>query len=220
MGVPLCKQRHYYEKTWPKVVPAKKTQMLSTHLSTCPKFAGLSSAERLKTVNDQGACLTCSGWDHTKHKAPGGAFTGEPKCKVKTGGVECGGKHGVWFHPISSGAATTGTVHEACDRHRPSHQLHHPGLYKVYSIAVPKEEGGAEVATVLIDPGSDTNYVCHDFTRKLGLTGMPYACFLKVVNMDYVQNKTSTYELRIVDREGMGTSSSSSGTRYNHHSPR
>ena len=44
---PLCpcvKPQHFYEKTWPKVVPAKKTQMVSTHLSS---VCGLSVCRAL-----------------------------------------------------------------------------------------------------------------------------------------------------------------------------
>ena len=77
---PLCKVKHFYEKTWVKVVPPKKTRMVSTHLSTCPSFASMSQAEKLRTVTAHGACLHCSAWDHTRHKLQGGGVAGKPKC--------------------------------------------------------------------------------------------------------------------------------------------
>ena len=70
-GCPVCKERHYYEKTWAKVTPPMKTRMLSTHLSSCPKFATMSSEDKLKTVIAQGACLHCSAWDHNRHRGSG-----------------------------------------------------------------------------------------------------------------------------------------------------
>ena len=105
-----------------------------------------------------------------------------------------------WFHPVTSGEATTGTVHEADNPDSPNHPLHRPGLYEVYSVVIPRSGPGEEVGTILVDSGSDTNYVRHDFAQRLGLTGTPYACFLKVVDMEYVQKKTARYKLKIVDR--------------------
>ena len=52
---PLCKVRHHFDKKWPKVTPEKTTRMISTHLSTCPKFVNLSAAQREATVTAQGA---------------------------------------------------------------------------------------------------------------------------------------------------------------------
>ena len=46
---------------------------------------------RLTAVSGQGACLHCTAWDHVKHRAPGGGQTGDPKCRVKVAGADCGG---------------------------------------------------------------------------------------------------------------------------------
>ena len=72
----------------------------------------------------------------------------------------------------------------------------------MYSVAVPKSEGRSECGTVLVDPGSDTNYIRHDFARVLGLTGTPYDCYLKVVNMEYIHKRTARYLVNIEDRWG------------------
>ena len=135
--------------------------MVSMHLSTCPTFAAMSPQVKTKTIINQGECLHCSAWDHSKHKVPGTGFMGDPKCKLKVAGNDCGGKHGMWFHSQDGGAAHTGTVLET-------------GI----SMAAPRPirvNAGLETGTVLVDPGSDTNYVRHNFARALGLQGVPYA---------------------------------------------
>ena len=110
----ICKERHYYEKTWPKVTPPLKSRMISTHLSTCPKFGALSSEDKLRKVTAQGACLHCSAWDHNRHRGVGGATAGEPKCCYKVGSGECGAKHGIWYHGTANSTANTGSVVESC----------------------------------------------------------------------------------------------------------
>ena len=64
-------------------------------------------------------------------------------------------------------------------------------------------DGVDKAATVLVDPGSDTDYITHDFAASLGLVGTPYSCFLKVVDMDYIEKKTAKYDFDIVDRDGV-----------------
>ena len=185
----------------------KKTRMVSTHLSTCPTFASMSPGDKLKTVTGQGACLHCSAWDHTKHKTPGtGVVAGDPKCRHKTGGVECSEKHGQWYHGVPGGTANTGSVIESSPGRSIDLEARRPGLYEVYSAALQAEDGHQQVGTVLVlpmvDPGSDTNYVIHDFARSLGLTGTPYSCFLKVVDTEYIQKQTAKYELDVGDKDG------------------
>ena len=52
------------------------------------------------------------------------------------------------------------------------------------------------------DPGSDTNYIQHNFASKLGIQGVPYSCFLKVVDTEYVRKDSAKYEFDMIDREG------------------
>ena len=110
---PICKERHFYEKSWTKVVHPMKTRMILTHLSTCPRFAAMSSEEKMRKVTAQGACLHCSVWDHDRHRGAGGAAAGELKCHFNVGAGECGGKHGVWFHGNASNIANNGSVIES-----------------------------------------------------------------------------------------------------------
>ena len=200
---PLCKTRHFFEKTWAKVSPIKKTKMVSTHLSTCPKFMAMSGEDRAKAVSGQGACLHCTAWDHTRHKVPGtGVVAGEPKCKYKVGTAECGAKHGQWFHAAKSDTATTGAVSRSSSTALSRKDAMLPGLYEVYSVCFEGQDGQRQVGTVLIDPGSDTDYVRHDFAKSLGLQGTPFSCFMKVVDMDYVHKRSATYNLDVTDKDG------------------
>ena len=199
---PMCKERHFYEKSWPKVVPPMKTRMILTHLSTCPLFAAMSSEEKMRNLTAQGACLHCSAWDHNQHRGAGGAAAGELKCRFKVGAGECGGKHGVWFHGTASNIANTGSVIESCSLDCSKSSLRQPGLYEVYRVNIPSLDRSENAAMILVDPGSDTNYITHNFARALGLTGTPYTCFLKVVDMEYLEKSTARYDFDIIDREG------------------
>ena len=64
------------------------------------------------------------------------------------------------------------------------------------------QDGLEKAATVLVDPGSDTNYVTHNFAAALGLPGVPYTCFLKVVDMEYIEKTTARYSFDVVDKDG------------------
>ena len=44
---PLCAAKHTYKRTWTNVEPPVKAKMLSTHLTTCPKFLALAPDARL-----------------------------------------------------------------------------------------------------------------------------------------------------------------------------
>ena len=72
----------------------------------------------------------------------------------------------------------------------------------MYRVDISLFDGSENAATILVDPGSDTNYVTHNFARALGLTGTPYTWFLKVVDMEYLEKSTAHYDFDIVDREG------------------
>ena len=77
-----------------------------------------------------------------------------------------------------------------------------PGLYEVFSVSFDRADGCSKVGTVLVDPGSDTDYICHDFAQSLGLQGTPYSCFMKVMDMDYIHKRSTTYDLKVLDRDG------------------
>ena len=199
---PLCNSRHFYKKQWTKVDPPHETQMLLTHLSSCPKLAELSPAQREKTVADQSACTQCSSWDHTKHKLPGRAPAGETKCKHKMGSVVCGAKHGPWYHEALGGSATTGSILAACSLDHEQISRRKSGLYEVYSVAVPDIAGCLQTGTFLVDPGLDTNSIRHDYAAKLGLQGVQYSYYLKVVDMEYMRKESARYKFDVTDRYG------------------
>ena len=194
---PICKEKHFFEKTWARVSPAKVTKMLSTHLTSCPKFLGMSGPQRAVAVTSHGACIHCTAWDHAKHKGPGGTLAGDPRCKTKVQGTECGGKHGMWFH---SSTATTGTL--SLDSTLSQDRGEGPGLYEVYRVNVPCVSEGSKAGTVFVDPGSDTNYIRHDFAQALGIVGTPHVVRIKVVDMDYRVVQTARYEFELEDRDG------------------
>ena len=55
---------------------------------------------------------------------------------------------------------------------------------------------------VMVDPGSDTNFIKHDFARRLGLIGEPCNFRLKVVDREARPIETSRYQMVIHDVEG------------------
>ena len=122
----------------------------------------------------------------------------DPKCKRKISGIECGGKHGQWYHGTT---ATTGTLTLEPDGD-PS-RGRGPGLYEVYSVPVPCVHDGSVTGTIFVDPGSDTDYIRHDFARALGLTGVPHRCRIKVVDTDFRTIETARYEFELEDRDGI-----------------
>ena len=78
---PLCKEAHYYDKTWVKVVPVYTTKYLSSRLCMCPKFVSMNGEERLRAVMTHSACLYCTGWDHKRHLYYGSWLPVDPVCK-------------------------------------------------------------------------------------------------------------------------------------------
>ena len=56
-----------------------------------------------------------------------------------------------------------------------------PGLYEVYKAEFGGMAGRGQAGTLMIDNGSDTNFVRHEFALSLGLQGEPHRCRLKVV---------------------------------------
>ena len=197
---PLCQAQHTFEKTWSSVTPATKTKMLSTFLSSCPKFQALSPDQKRSTCVAQAACLVCTGWDHPRHRQLGGRETSEPKCKLKVAGVECGGSHGRWFHETPIGTGTSSFV-QAC-KERPPAPSHGPCLYEVYQVAAYGAGPAPCKGTIFMDPGSDTDFIREGFARSLGLTGTPVTRFLKVVGEDYCPVQTVQYEFQLQDIQG------------------
>ena len=153
---PLCSAHHTYDKVWTSATPAVSAKMTSTHLLSCPKFVAMSGEKKAETVNTQAACLHCTAWDHIRHCLPGGKEIGDPKCKIKIAGVECGMKHGKWFHAGTVAANTNTTIVS------PATTLHirgtQPALYEVYNVALAGTQGEKRNAMTLVDPGSDTGF--------------------------------------------------------------
>ena len=192
---PLCKQQHEYDKEWPHVTPATKIKMVSTLLSSCPQFGAQPPAQKLVTVAAHAACLACTSWEHTRHRF-GGRELPDPKCKVLVAGAECGGVHGRWFHATDSNTGNLVSAPPAADA-APT-----PGLFEVYTADFVAQDGSRISGTIMVDSGSDTDYVRHGFAESLGLEGEPHVCRIKVVDMDYRTINTAKYSLSVIDIDG------------------
>ena len=195
---PVCSQHHHYERTWPDTQPLVKTQLLSTYLTSCATFVAMSPEEKMAAVLGNAGCLHCASWDHKIHKFPGGKPTRGPTCSVLIGGNACGGAHGRWYHEGGAGGGAHSVVAA------PPRQG--PGLYEVYLAPIHPPEGVPRSVTVagmiMVDPGSDTNFVRHDFARQLGLTGEPCQFRLKVVDREARPIQTARYQVEVEDCEG------------------
>ena len=77
-----------------------------------------------------------------------------------------------------------------------------PGLYEVYNAEFQTTSSSNGRGTVMIDNGSDTNYIRHDFAASLGLVGEAHQCRIKVVDTDYRTVDTARYTVRLVDTDG------------------
>ena len=194
---PLCDMEHTYERVWPNTQPPVKARLISTHLTTCARFLAMPPDEKMAAVLGNAGCLTCAAWDHTVHKFPGGKPPKDPKCSVKVGGSPCGGVHGRWYHDDGKGGSAHSVVVAA--------SIQGPGLYEVYLAPVHSAEEGQEVSPgmIMIDPGSDTNFVRHDFARQLGLTGESCQFRLKVVDREARPIQTTRYHFKIEDGQGV-----------------
>ena len=196
---PVCGQVHTYERTWSKLQPPVKAKLLSTHLTSCPEFLALSADAKLAAVLGNAACLVCAAWDHAVHKFPGGQLAKDPKCSRKVDGTTCGGQHGKWYHEGAESGASHSVVAEAAS--------YGSGLYEVYS-ALFTSSSSQEVdkssvkGMILVDPGSDTNFVRNDFAKSLGLTGEPCEFRLKVVDLEARPIRTTRYVVEIEDKTG------------------
>ena len=201
---PLCKQQHEYEKEWAKVVPVAKVKMVSTLLTSCPQFGAQPPDQKLVTIAAHAACPLCTSWEHTRHKF-GGKELPEPKCKVLVAGAECGGGHGRWFH------ATIGNTGNLVSALPVTDAVPTPGLFEVYTAEFVAHDGSRVPGTIMVDSGSDTDYVRHGFAESLGLEGEPHVCRIKVVDMDYRTVNTAKYGLSVVDVDGEAHAVSAQG---------
>ena len=151
----VCSAQHSYERTWNEVQPPVKVKLVSTHLTSCPKFLALPAEAKLAAVVGNAACLQCAAWDHSEHKYPGRRESKEPKCSVLVSGTACGGRHGRWYHEGAGSGAAHSVVAAAASQG--------PGLYEVYHVPVHIPAGEAdprsEEGMVMIDPGADTNFI-------------------------------------------------------------
>ena len=192
---PMCRAQHEYKKTWPLVVPPTKVKMVSTLLSSCPQFLAQPTAQKMVSVTSHAACPTCMSWEHSKHRQ-GGRELPDPKCKILVAGVECGGRHGKWFHQSASnmGNMVAGP---------PGNHLDASGLYEVYRGDFVNVAGGVSQGTIMIDSGSNTDYIQHDFAATLGLVGEQHQCRIKVIDTDYRTVQTLKYQMTVRDIEGV-----------------
>ena len=123
--------------------------------------------------------MRCSSWEHQTeaHKNAGVLATGTLKCAHKSpDGELCGQPHSQWVHrgaivngvtTLSTSAATEVTSLSASIAPRLR-----PALFEVVCAPITSSEGGASLeATILIDPGSDTDFIRQDVADKIGLVG-------------------------------------------------
>ena len=195
---PVCDNQHTYEKSWTHVQPPIKTKLLSTHLTSCAKFLALPAESKLAAVMGNAACLQCAAWDHAVHKFPGGKPGKEPKCSVVLDGGVCGGKHGKWYHEGGGSGGAHSVVATA--------STSGPGLYEVYLAPVhpPSDMAGGEATSgmIMIDPGSDTNFIRNEFAQQLGLAGDKCQFRLKVVDLEARPISTTRYTMEMEDKNG------------------
>ena len=195
---PVCSAQHSYERTWNEVQPPVKAKLVSTHLTSCPKFLALPAEAKLAAVVGNAACLQCAAWDHSEHKYPGRRESKEPKCSVLISGAACGGRHGRWYHEGTGSGAAHSVVAAAASQG--------PGLYEVYHVPVHLPAGEAEPRSeegmVMIDPGADTNFIRNDFARRLNLAGEPCQFRLKVVDQEARSLSTARYYFEVEAKDG------------------
>ena len=195
---PVCGEVHTYERTWAGTNPPVKARLVSTHLTTCGKFLAMSPDAKMAAVVGNAGCLVCAAWDHTVHKYPGGKPGRELKCSQTVNGAVCGSAHGRWYHETATSGASHSVVASVSSQG--------PGLYEVYlsPIHPPSSQVSQETASgmIMIDPGSDTNFVRHDFAEAIGLSGEECQFRLKVVDRDARPLTTKRYVLEVEDKEG------------------
>ena len=69
----------------------------------------------------------------------------------------------------------------------------------------------------MVDPGSDTNFVRHEFARRLGAKGEPCHFRLKVVDLEARPLQTARYTFELEDRFGTRHEVSRHGVGRHYH---
>ena len=206
---PVCGEIHTYKRTWTGTTPLVKARLVSTHLTTCARFLAMAPDEKMAVVMSNAACLVCAGWDHSTHKFPGGKPARELKCSHNANGVVCGALHGRWYHETASSGGSHSVVATGSSQG--------PGLYEVYLAPIhPPSRQETASGMVMVDPGSDTNFVRHDFAKSIGLVGEECQFRLKVVDRDARPLTTRRYIIEIEDKDGHRHSIVACRTRLHH----
>ena len=165
---PVCSEVHTYERTWPATNPPVKARLISTHLTTCANISCyVSRREDGRSHGKRGMLGVCRLGSYGTHKYPGGKPGRELKCSQTVNGVVCDSAHGRWYHETATSGASHSVVASVSSQG--------PGLYEVYLAPIHPPSNQANQGTasgmIMIDPGSDTNFVRHDFAEAIGLTG-------------------------------------------------
>ena len=100
---PVCKEKHEYQRR----LPWGSLPWPSDRLQECKAFQALNPQQRMKVIQDQGGCVVCMSWEHTKarcnrvrHHTEGGPSIG---CQEKEGSGVCGQHH----HRLLNGSQST-----------------------------------------------------------------------------------------------------------------
>ena len=93
----VCKEKHVYQRK----LPWGSLQWPSDRLQECKAFQALSPPQRAKVIQEQGGCVVCMSWAHTKAR-----FSGMPM-----GGLLAEGTAGDSGSPCSVGGGEEGPGH-------------------------------------------------------------------------------------------------------------
>ena len=159
--------------------------------------------ERLAKARAETLCMRCSSWDHKTESHKRGSFlaTGPIKCSFRPpGGDVCGQEHGAWLHK----AATIANISHSTSVGTASGSMELlPALFEVVSAPISDERGSlTKSANILIDPGSDTDFIREDIAESLGLVGRPVTLYLNVVAQQYSQVESKLYIFSVTDNLG------------------
>ena len=103
---PVCKERHVYQRK----LPWGSLQWPSNRLQECKAFQALSPPQRAKVIKEQGGCVMCMSWAHTRARCnkirP--YFEGGPSigCQEKEGSGVCRQPHHRMLHGSKSAYAS------------------------------------------------------------------------------------------------------------------
>ena len=196
---PKCSQEHNYQRKFPGT-NLQQCEWPSSRLSSCPSFKGAIASERTRMVEAHGGCAVCTSWLHKADKCRL-RDKESSKCRVKTGDVTCGGEHHEDLHGSNNAYCHTNSM--ASDSVAMMSR-DGPGLFEVYRAEVGSDVTGSgfEVATLFVDPGSDTNFISDRLVGKLKLEGTPVTYYLRVVDTGYREHKTTRHELLIKEKDG------------------